>query len=100
MWFIHALKAQFGMSSHDSAMVAKNRLKVVLTHDRVNLSPEDILSLKQELIAVFSKYVELEQDSIDVALTRTGSVTSLVANIPLRSRQKKGTLKRFEKKKR
>jgi cell division topological specificity factor len=96
MWFLHALKDHFGFGSGESAIVAKNRLKVVLTHDRVNLSPEDIQNLKKELVNIFSKYVELDRDSIDVSLTRSGNITSLVTNIPLKSRQKKGVIKKFD----
>jgi len=96
MWFLHALKAYLGIGTGESASVAKNRLKVVLTHDRINLTPEDIQNLKKELVDIFSKYVELDRDSIDVSLTRTGNITSLVTNIPLKSRQKKGVVKKFD----
>lgn len=66
-----------------SSNVAKNRLKLVLVHDRVDLSPGKMDLLKDELIKVISKYVEIDRDGIDISLSRHDSQSQLVANIPL-----------------
>jgi len=66
-----------------SGNVAKNRLQLVLVHDRVNLSPGKMDQLKDELIQVISKYVEIDREHIDIALTREDNQNLLIANIPL-----------------
>lgn len=70
-------------AKESSSNVAKNRLKLVLVHDRVDLSPGKMDLLKDELIKVISKYVEIDRDGIDISLSRHDSQSQLVANIPL-----------------
>lgn len=68
---------------------AKNRLQLVLIHDRANVSPEFLEMLKGEILNVLLKYVEIDQEEFDISLTRTKSedggreVPALVANIPI-----------------
>ena len=69
-----------GQSSRE---VAKNRLQLVLVQDRVKLSPHRMDQLKDELIQVISKYVEIEKDGIDISLTRSGRQSRLTADIPV-----------------
>ena len=79
----------------ESATVAKNRLKLVLVHDRVKISPQQMEQLKQDLIGAISKYVEIDKDQLEVSLTRKKKMTSLVVNIPVKVRKKeKITLRR------
>ena len=66
-----------------SGNVAKNRLQLVLVHDRVNLSPGKMDQLKDDLIQVISKYVEIDRDHMDISLTRENNQNLLIANIPL-----------------
>jgi cell division topological specificity factor len=68
-----------------SSNVAKNRLQLVLVHDRVDLSPGKMDQLKDELIQVISKYVEIDQQGIDIALTKNNDQSRLTAQIPLLS---------------
>ncbi len=73
---------------------AKNRLQLVLIHDRANVSPEFLEMIKGEILGVLMKYVEIDQEEFDISLTRTQSedggreVPALVANIPI-SRMKR-----------
>ena len=72
-----------------SGNVAKNRLQFVLVHDRVNLSPGKMDQLKDDLIQVISKYVDIDRDHMDISLTREDNQNLLIANIPLvEARQK------------
>ena len=66
-----------------SSVIAKERLQLVLVHDR-GFSPQLLETLKSEIIAVISKYVEIEDEGIDVKVTRTERQDRLVANIPVR----------------
>ncbi len=72
-----------------SSKVAKNRLQLVLVQDRVNLPAGKMNQLKDDLIQVISKYVEIDQEGIEISLTGNGRQQSLTANIPvIGSRQK------------
>lgn len=68
-----------------SADIAKERLRLVLVHDRTNVSPQFLESLKEELIAVISRYMEIDTENMDVTLQREQNQAALVANIPVRS---------------
>jgi cell division topological specificity factor len=75
----------------NSKEIAKERLKLVLVHDRSNVSPEILDQLKNEIIDVISKYVEIDREELDIQLTKTQTeegeriVPALVANIPIKS---------------
>lgn len=73
----------FGRESA-SADIAKERLRLVLVHDRTNVSPQFLEALKEELIAVISRYMEIEEESMDVTLQSGENQVALVANIPIR----------------
>lgn len=73
----------FGRDS-TSADIAKERLRLVLVHDRTNVTPQFLESLKEELIAVISRYMEIEEESMDVTLQSAENQVALVANIPVR----------------
>ncbi|MCB0195178.1 MAG: cell division topological specificity factor MinE [Anaerolineae bacterium] len=72
-----------GRKGSNSGNVAKNRLQLVLVHDRVDLSPGKMDLLKDELIQVISKYVEIDQNGIDIALTNSNRQSCLTAQIPV-----------------
>ena len=72
-----------GQRKQKSGTVAKNRLQLVLVQDRVNLSPARIDLLKDELIDVISKYVEIDTAGIDISLTNANRQSQLIANIPV-----------------
>lgn len=73
----------FGMGKK-SANVARERLQIVLSHQRLEGSDEDFLpKLRNELIGVISKYVQVEAEQINVQLQRTGSYSTLELNITL-----------------
>jgi len=68
-----------------SAEKAKERLKLVLIHDRTDLSPEAMNSMKNELIAVISRYIEIDPKAVNISMTQEGREQRLVADIPLKS---------------
>ncbi len=67
-----------------SSQVAKDRLQLVLVHDRAGLSPEVMNQMRDELIAVLSKYVEINREEMEITLTQGREQNKLVANIPIR----------------
>lgn len=74
--------------------VAKDRLKLVLVHDRVNCSTQVLEMLKTDIIRVISNYMEIDEDELDINITETMSeekgvnVPMLYANIPIKSMHK------------
>ena len=85
----------FGKSKN-SKDLAKERLKLVLIHDRANVSPQFLEMVKGEIIKVISNYMDVDEESLDIQMTRTKSedgnsvVPALVANIPIRSVKNSG----------
>lgn len=69
--------------SSGSATVAKQRLQLVLTQDRTNISPETLNLLKDEIIAAISKYVEIETGNVEVTISSNNQGNQLTANIPV-----------------
>ena len=68
---------------------AKERLHLVLMQDRANVSADFLDLMKQEIIDVIKKYIEIDESAIDVKLTNkdngdgTNGAPALYANIPI-----------------
>lgn len=67
----------------NSANAAKERLKLVLIHDRTDITPGQLESLKNELIDVISKYVHIEPNKVKINMTQEGKEHRLIADIPI-----------------
>lgn len=75
----------------NSANQAKERLKLVLIHDRTDLSAATLETLKDELIAVLSKYIPIDPQAVKIEVNQEGREQRLIADIPIkpaRSRSK------------
>lgn len=74
----------------NSGGVAKDRLKFILVSDRANCSPEIMEKIKNDIINVISKYMEIDAEGLDIQITQTesennnGTVPALYANIPIK----------------
>ncbi|MBG0787502.1 MAG: cell division topological specificity factor MinE [Anaerolineaceae bacterium] len=73
-----------------SANQAKERLSLVLIHDRTDLSPEDLRSLKDRLIEVISDYVKIDSRHTEIEIQNDGREQTLIANIPLMKPRSRG----------
>ncbi len=87
--FFKKLKKSEKQENTNSKTTAKERLHLVLMQDRANVSADFLELMKQEIIDVIKKYIEVEEEAIDVRLTNkvqddgtTGS-PFLYANIPI-----------------
>ena len=73
----------------NSKDAAKERLHLVLMQDRANVSADFLELMKQEIIEVIKKYIEVDETAIDVRLTNkenadgTNGAPALYANIPI-----------------
>ncbi len=66
-----------------SADAAKERLKLVLIHDRTDITPGQMENMKNELLQVISKYVEIDPKTVKIDMTQDGREQRLVADIPI-----------------
>ena len=67
-----------------SASTAKQRLQLVLAHDRSDLNPELLAQMRREILEVVARYVEIDLEEGDVSLETEDRMTALVANLPIR----------------
>jgi cell division topological specificity factor len=81
--------AAWGKSNRQSADEAKERLKLVLIHDRTDLSQEELEVMKNELLAVISKHVEIEPEAVRITMKQEGREQKLTADIPLKTSQRR-----------
>ena len=80
----------FNKEEKKSKNVAKDRLKLVLIHDRAMLSSGMLEQMRDDIIAVISKYVEIDRDSLNIDIAENGENsrrTTLIANIPLKTKK-------------
>ncbi|NLK07226.1 MAG: cell division topological specificity factor MinE [Firmicutes bacterium] len=78
------LKQLWNRDAYSSKDIAKERLRLVLVHDRVNVSPNLLEALKEDLIEVISKYMEIEETGFEVNLDKSDNQVALSANIPVK----------------
>lgn len=79
-------------SRKKSASKAKDRLKLVLIHDRIALPPGVMEELKNELIQVISKHVYVDRNLVQIEFSQEGRSQRLIADIPILPSQRKRTL--------
>lgn len=73
----------FGKDNGASKNVAKERLRLVLVHDRADVSPQLLNALKEDLIKVISNYMDIDENALEVNLDSQDNTVALVANIPV-----------------
>ncbi len=79
-----------------SKSVAKDRLKLVLVHDRANCSSELLDRMRKDIIAVINRYMEVDESGIDINIGTAnsdcdnGTVPALYANIPIKNMKRSG----------
>lgn len=69
----------------NSKDTAKDRLKLVLIHDRASMSPNIIEDLRRDLVAVISKYMDFDEKALDVQMAEQDEMAMLEVNIPITS---------------
>lgn len=84
----------FGKKQNSKDM-AKDRLKLLLIHDRANVSPEFLEMIKDEIMQVLEKYMDVAESGLDIRITTTegtdghSQVPALAANIPIKKMKKR-----------
>lgn len=72
-----------------SAKVAKERLQLVIAHDRADISTEVLEALKDEIVNVISRHIEIDRANVEVQIAHTDHAYGLIANIPFTSSRRK-----------
>ena len=89
MKLLNKIKGKAEKQTNNSKDAAKERLHLVLMQDRANVSADFLELMKQEIIEVIKKYIEIDESAIDVRLTNkenadgTNGAPALYANIPI-----------------
>ena len=74
----------FPKSNAPIGVKVKQRLKFILAHDRAAIEPQIFENMRHEIMRVVSKYVELDEGSLDIRLESDKRMTALIANLPIR----------------
>ncbi len=72
-----------------SASHAKERLKLVLSHDRTDLPPAMLEELKDAIIEVISRRIDIDPSAVRIEMAQEGREQRLIADIPLHSTRKR-----------
>lgn len=70
--------------SKQSKDIAKERLKLVLMHERVSLSPDQFAKMKDEIIGVISQYLEIDMGDTDISVQSEDNSTAFVLNAKIK----------------
>ena len=73
----------------NSADDAKERLQLVLIHDRTELTPAQLDSLRDDLIATISRHVDIDAQAVQIGMEHDGRSQRLVADIPLKAARRR-----------
>ncbi|MDY7077731.1 MAG: cell division topological specificity factor MinE [Chloroflexota bacterium] len=80
---------KIGRDESSSKEIAKERLRLVLAHDRTSISPALLETLKDEIIVVISRHVTIDADDVRVTFSQNARESRLVADIPLLNPRKR-----------
>lgn len=70
--------------NRNSASQAKDRLHLVLTHDRTNLTTSTLETMKDDIIRVISRHIDIDSQSVRIEMNKEGRQQRLIADIPIR----------------
>ncbi|MGF1540030.1 MAG: cell division topological specificity factor MinE [Pleurocapsa sp.] len=71
---------------------AKSRLKLIIAHDRANINPEMMTSIREEILDVVARYVDVDRNEMEFSLSQDQRITALTANFPIRNVKRLNTL--------
>lgn len=74
----------FGRESSGSREIASERLRLVLVQDRYSVSADILEPLKEDMLAVIKKYLDIDAEGLCVQIENDSRTVALVANIPIR----------------
>ena len=72
------------LGDKQSGMIARKRMQFVLMHDRMDITPEIMEAVKNDIIQVLSRYMEIDNGTIKVDLQRSTDFTALISNVQIK----------------
>jgi cell division topological specificity factor len=81
---------QISGNKKQSASDAKERLKLVLIQDRTEMTPDELNKMKNELLDVISRHVNIDTEAVKITMNFEGREQRLTADIPLKSTKRRG----------
>lgn len=82
------LSKLFRRETPSSRQVARERLQLVLIHDRIKISPAMLAAMREELVTVISRHVDIDRDNMQITFTQG---KRLVVDIPVRDSRRRRT---------
>ncbi|HKM39435.1 MAG TPA: cell division topological specificity factor MinE [bacterium] len=74
----------FRRDEASSKEIAKERLRLVLVHDRATVSPQFLETIKEEVIGVITEYMDIDYTGVEVSIHSLEESVALVASIPIK----------------
>ena len=78
------LRWLLGLREENSKDTARNRLRLVLIQDRIELAPDKMEEMKREIWQVVSRYMVVEDDFVEFEVRRLDELIMLVSNIQVK----------------
>lgn len=76
---------RFWNNRKGSKNLAKERLQLILVHDRSSLSPELLDLIKERILTVLKEFVEIDEQGLAIDLQQTEDASALITNIPIKA---------------
>ncbi len=73
-----------GRTEKSPKSVAKDRLRLVLMHDRADIPAPVMEAIRRDFLLVLSKHLDIDEQTLEVGLESSGDTMALIANIPIR----------------
>ena len=76
------------LKSRGTAPVARERLQILLSHERIALGPRDLVAiLRDELLATIARHIEFDPEKLTVKMDRAGSISTLEIDVEVPSEE-------------